>query len=131
MSSSLAMVFFLLVVSFSAILSIFYFMRERVKFSLIAVATIVISLLGGLLVILTLEQNVDGLLGVFLIMAGVAPAAMIVSVILHNSISGLLTYLLKKEFEEAVFFLMAIFGCPAAFLVGVIGSIVLAIRDML
>ena len=87
-----------------------------------------ISLLGAALIFLTLKQDVAGILKIFLILAGAAPATMIISVILHNAISGLLTHFLKREVEEAVFFLIAVFGCPAAFLVGVVGSIVMMIR---
>jgi hypothetical protein len=57
---------------------------------------------------------------------------MFISIILHNLVSGGITKLRGgKEFEEPVFFLMAIFGCPAAFAVGVIGTIVTLIKSLI
>jgi hypothetical protein len=130
MRLSLIWVFFSLLV-LSVVVVILFFARKHVKFVFLAAIMFALALLGGALILLTLEQDVGGSLRTFLILAGVAPAAMIVSAILHNAISGLLTSLLNREFEEAVFFLIALFGCPAVFLVGVVGSIVLIIRDII
>ena len=127
---SLIWVFFSLLV-LSVVVVILFFARKHTKFVFLAAMLFALALLGGALILLTLEQDIGGSLRIFLILAGVAPAAMIVSVILHNAISGLLTSLLNRDFEEAVFFLIALFGCPALFLVGIVGSIVLLIRDML
>lgn len=130
MRLSLIWVFFSLLV-LSVVVVILFFARKHVKFVFLAAILLALALLGGALILLTLEQDVGGSLRIFLILAGVAPAAMIVSIILHNAISGLLTSLLNRDFEEAVFFLIALFGCPAVFLVGVVGSLVLIVRDML
>jgi hypothetical protein len=130
MRLSLIWVFFSLLV-LSVVVAILFFARKHVKFVFMAAIMFALALLGGALILLTLEQDVGGSLKVFLILAGVAPAAMVVSIILHNAISGLLTSLLNRDFEEAVFFLIALFGCPAVFLVGVIGSLVLIIRDII
>jgi hypothetical protein len=108
-----------------------FFARKHVGFRFLAALMFPLSILGGALIFLTIEQNVRGAFRVFLVLVGIAPAAMIVSIILHNAISGLLTALLKREFEEAVFFLIALFACPAAFLVGTIGSIVLIIKNVI
>jgi len=129
MRLSLIWVFFSLLV-LSVVVAILFFAKKHVKSVFLAAILLALALLGGSLILLTLEQDVGGSLRIFLILAGVAPAAMIVSVILHNAVSGLLTSLLNREFEEAVFFLIALFGCPAVFLVGVVGSIVLLIRNI-
>jgi hypothetical protein len=60
-----------------------------------------------------------------------APAAMPISAIPHNLISAGITRLRGgKESEEPVFFLLALFGCPAAFAVGAIGTIVILIKSL-
>ncbi len=130
MRLSLIWVFLSLLV-LSVVAAVLFFARKHARFVFLAAILFALALLGGALILLTLEQDIGGLLRIFLTLAGVAPAAMIVSIILHNAISGLLTSLLNRDFDEAVFFLIALFGCPALFLVGVVGSIVLLIRDML
>jgi len=71
----------------------------------------------------------------FLILLGASVVGFIVFVVLHNVFYGLtiltshitaLSHLL--EVFHVAFFIIAVFLCPAAFLVGVIGSIVLAIK---
>jgi hypothetical protein len=57
-----------------------------------------------------------------LLIMGISIGAFVVSVLLHNVISGLL------DVEEPVFFLIAIVLCPTAFLVGAVGSIILAVK---
>lgn len=122
---------FLLLIGFCAIVLGLFFTKKHVKFPVLAALALVLSLLGGVLIFLTLKQGIRGALKVYLILAGAAPAAMVISVVLHNAISGLLTALLHRDFEEAAFFLIALFGCPAAFFVGAIGSIVMIIRSMI
>lgn len=129
MRLSLSIVFWCFV-GFSAVVVALFFAKRDSSFRFKSILVFILALLGGALVFLTLSQGVGGMLRVFLIMAGTAPAAMIISVILHNAVSGLLTALLKRKIEEAVFFLIAIFGCPAALFVGVIVSITLIIRSM-
>lgn len=71
----------------------------------------------------------------FLILLGASVVGFIVFVVLHNVFYGLtiltshitaLSHLM--EVFHVAFFIIAVFLCPAAFLVGVIGSIVLAIK---
>ena len=59
-----------------------------------------------------------------LLMMGISVGGFVVSFLLHNAISGLL------GIEEPVFFFIAIALCPAAFLIGAVGSIVLAIKKL-
>jgi len=126
----LAFVFILLLGGFSVI-AYLLIAKRHVKFSFLALLIFTLSLLGEVLIYLTLKQGVTGTLKVFLIIQGISPAAMIASAILHNVISALLTSLLKREVEEPFLFLMALFGCPVAFLVGAVGSILLIIKAIL
>jgi len=66
----------------------------------------------------------------FLILIGASLVGFLVSVLLHNFLYGLSVisqhiFLLSRlaEILHAFFFLVAIFVCPIAFIVGVIGSI--------
>ena len=125
----LIVVFFLLTLNFSVAV-VMIFTKKRVKFLPLGVLATALLLLGGLLIFLTLGHGASGLFKLFLLLAGAAPIAMVVSAILHNAVSALLSRLLKREFEEAVFFLIAVFGCPTAFFTGIIGSIVMIVRGM-
>ena len=58
----------------------------------------------------------------FLLTMGISAAAFVVSVIAHNAISAWF------GIEEPVFFTIAVFLCPVAFLVGAVSSIVFAVK---
>jgi len=60
----------------------------------------------------------------FLLVAGISLGAFIISVFLHNALSGLFGV------EEPVFFIIAVFIAPLALVVGVIGSLVLFITGL-
>lgn len=122
---------FLLLVGNSIAVTSSFFAKKRVKSPFLTAFILAFSLSGGVLIFLTLRQGVGGALRVFLILAGVAPGALTVSAILHNAIYGLAKGVFGKEFEEPFFFLIAVFACPAVFLVGVVGTIVLTIRDII
>jgi len=62
------------------------------------------------------------MLKIFLLVAGISLGAFIISVFLHNILSGL--------FEEPVFFFIAVIICPLAFAVGIIGSLVMFIKGL-
>ncbi len=130
MPLSLAVVFWALI-GLSFVITCILFvpaLKKRNLFRVLMILMIILSLLGGALIFLTLKQNVGGTFKIFLILAGTAPAAMVLSSILHNVICALAEAFFGKEFEEAVFFITAVFVCPAIFLVGAIGSIVLIIK---
>jgi len=95
----------------------------------------VFSLLGGALTFFAVKEKAGGMLKKFLILTGASSAGILVSVLLHNAIYGLFTHFFGADFwyriglgDEPVFSIMAIFVCPIAFLVGAVGSIVLAIK---
>jgi len=98
----------------------------------IAIPGIIFLLLGIALIVLTAKSRLKGLLKKFLLVTGAAPIGAVVSVILHNAFYGVFIYFFGADFwdrigagDEPVFFILAIIVCPIAFLVGVVGSIVL------
>ena len=61
-------------------------------------------------------------LKIFLLVAGISLGIFIISIFLHNALSGLFGV------EEPVFFIIAVFVCPLALAVGIIGSLVIFIK---
>ena len=86
-------------------------------------AIVVFVLLGAALLFLTVKTKVGGMLKKFLLLTGASAVGLPVFVLWHNVVSGLF------NIEEPVFFIMAIFVCPIGFLVGAVGTIVLAIKS--
>ena len=60
----------------------------------------------------------------FLLTMSISAGAFVVSVLAHNAISAWF------GMEEPVFFAIAVFLAPAAFLVGAVGSIVVLIKRL-
>ncbi len=83
----------------------------------------VLAGLGVTLLVLTVKKKVAGLLKKFLLLTGASPVGLAVFAVLHNVVSGLF------NIEEPVFFIIATIVCPIGFLVGAVGTIVLAIRN--
>ena len=65
------------------------------------------------------------MLKIFLLTAGISIAVFILSVFLHNALSGLF------GIEEPVFFIISVFLAPLGFAVGIIGSLVIFIQGLL
>ena len=86
-------------------------------------AIIVFVLLGAALLFLTVKTKVGGIHKKFLLLTGASAVGLPVFVLLHNVVSGLF------NIEEPVFFIMATIVCPIGFLVGAVGSVVLAIKS--
>ncbi len=86
-------------------------------------AMVIFVLLGAALLFLTVKTKVGGILKKFLLLTGASAVGLPVFSLLHNVVGGVL------NIEEPVFFLIAIFVCPIGFLVGVVGSIVLATKN--
>jgi len=103
----------------------------------IIVSGSVLLLLGVALIVLTVREKVTGLLKTFLLLTGASAAGIIVSVFLHNAIYGLFIHFFGADFwerfglgdDEPFFFFMVILVCPLGFLVGAVGSVVLAIKN--
>jgi len=64
------------------------------------------------------------MLKTFLMVAGISLAVFILSVFLHNALSVLFNV------EEPVFFSIAVFIAPLAFVVGIIGSLVIFVKGL-
>ena len=97
-------------------------MRSPVRFSGFA-AWPVITGLGVTLIVLTAKRKIGGILKKFLLLTGASVVGLPVFAVLHNVVSGLFNT------EEPVFFTLATVVCPIGFLVGVVGTIVLAIKN--
>lgn len=131
MSIWIITLFFLEIIFFAfSVFNIFALEKARNPLYLLA-PLVMTSVLGGILFFFAIYQ-MAGLMKVFLLLVGTAPAVMLISIIFHNVISGGITKLRKgKEFEEPLFFLIGVFVCPAAFMVGVIGAIVSLIKTLI
>jgi len=133
MNKKIKTIFWLLVFLFIVIVSYFAIPFasgiKRALFIYIAILGSVFFLLGGLLFYYTIKLKIKGKLKLFLIFTGIAPMAVLISVLLHNLIYGLMIYVFGQDFwkggDEAFFFTIALFVCPVVFLVGVIGSIIM------
>ena len=86
-------------------------------------AWIVLVGLGVTLIVLTVKAKVGGILKKFLLLTGSSTVGFLIFVLLHNLVSGLF------NIEEPVFFIIATIVCPIGFLVGAVGTIVLAIKS--
>ena len=111
--------------------------RELLRGSLLFLLPfIVFFLLGIVLMFLTIKGQVEGLVKKFLIVTGVSSTGFFVFVFLHNAFYGLgiitdhipiLGYLM--EILHIAFFIIAIFVCPLGFLIGVVGTMILFIKN--
>jgi hypothetical protein len=83
---------------------------------------VLLLLLGVALIVLTVNKKVKGMLRVSLLLTGASAVAMVVSIIMHNVMGSWVSV------EEPVTYIMAVFVCPIAFLVGGVGSVVLGFK---
>ncbi|MBN1384478.1 MAG: hypothetical protein JW983_06355 [Elusimicrobia bacterium] len=98
---------------------------------------VVFSLLGIALIVLTIKAKVTGKIKKFLMLTGISSTGFFVFIFLHNAFYGLgiITKhinILNRLMEglSAVSFIIALFGCPIGFIIGVCGSIILG-KDLL
>ena len=94
----------------------------------------VLAALGVTLIVLTVKTKVAGILKKFLLLTGASVVGLPVFAVLHNVVYGLFAIWFGGDFwgaggDEPVFFILAIIVCPIAFLVGVVGTIVLAFKN--
>ena len=87
---------------------------------------------GIALIVLTVKRAEKGLLKKFLLTTGASVIGIPVFIILHNLVYGAFIHFFGEGFwnggDEPFFFIMALIVCPLGFLVGFIGSIVLAVK---
>ena len=132
-------IFWALVGVFVVIASVFVIpaVRELVMgFLFITISGATFFLLGVALIFLTVKGKAEGMLKKFLILTGASAAGFFVSAFLHNAIYGLFILWFGTDFwgrivpggDEPFFFIIAVFLCPIAFLVGAGGSIVVVIK---
>lgn len=129
-------IFWALVGVFVVIASVFLIPAARgllMGFAFLIALGIVFFSLGVALIFLTVREKVRGKLKKFFILTGASSTGFFVSFLLHNFIYGLLIYWFGTDFwnggDEPFFFVMAVFVCPVGFLVGVVGSIVITIKE--
>jgi hypothetical protein len=128
--------FFLLVSIFVLILALFSLNGRFISFSfpVIVVLAFAFGLLGLLLLVLTVKIKEGRLQRTFFLLAGASAAAMPICGILHNLVYALFISWFGEGFgeshggDEGVFFILAIVVCPALFLVGAAGSVVLFLK---
>ncbi len=131
-------IFWALVGMFVVIASVFViptFRELLMGLLFITISGTVFTLLGVALIFFTVKEKVGGILKKFLILTGASAIGIPVSIFLHNAIYGLFIHFFGVDFwdriglgDEPFFFIIAIFVCPIGFLVGAVGSIVLAIK---
>jgi len=126
---------FIVIASGSPIAAFIPAFRESTFLWFITTSGAVFFLLGVALIFFTVKEKVGGTLKKFLLLTGASAVGIPVSIFLHNAIYGLFILFFGVDFwdriglgDEPVFFIIAIFVCPLAFLVGAIGCIVLAIK---
>lgn len=112
--------------------------RELVTgFWFITIAGVAFFSLGATLLFLTVKGKARGMLKKFLILTGASSMGLVVSASLHNASYGPFIHRFGTDFWDRVggvgeplfSVIMAIFICLVAFLVGTVGSRVLAIKQ--
>ena len=110
--------------------------RDLLRGSLLFLSPFAIFfLLGIALIVLTLKEKVGGMPKKFLLLTGASSTGVFVSILLHNTVYGLFIYFLGDDFWDRIgitdepFFFFMTFVCMVGFLVGTVGSIVLAIKQ--
>ncbi|GAG58846.1 unnamed protein product, partial [marine sediment metagenome] len=85
--------------------------------------------------IFAIRQRLEKLFKRFLILTGASALGIFVSFVLHNAIYAIFIYFFGEGFwerigigDEPFFFVLAVIICPIAFLVGIVGSIVLFVK---
>lgn len=125
-------VFYLLVAVFAALAANFSMGPPWFSISLLVALALAFILLGLALIGLTLRLDEVRVEKVFFVLTGAAALAIPLCVILHNLVYGLLMVWLGEGVgDEAVFFILALFVCPALFLLGAGGSLVFLIKRWL
>ena len=105
----------------------------RLPFFVIAALATVFGLLGVVLALLTARLTETRTQKTLFVLTGVSAAGIPVCVILHNLVYGLFIAWFGKGFwgpggDEPVFFVLAIFVCPALFLISAVASGILLLK---
>ena len=136
--SLLPTIFYALIGVFVVIISMFFVpvIREFIRRPLLFLSPFVLfSLLGAVLIFLTVKSKIKGKHRKLLILTGVSAAGFFVSILLHNFLYALaivvshiivLKYIF--EFLHATFFILAVLVCPLGFLIGTVGNATIFIK---
>jgi len=132
-NSQIKKIFWTLIVLFVIIISFIFCPYDGIwknkLFPFVGILALVFLILGLVLYFKVRRMKFkDKWLKRWFIVVGISPAGAVLSSILHNLISGIGIYLGYAEFEEPVFFLLAVIGFPLLFLVGVFGVLWLGRR---
>jgi len=131
-------IFWLLVINFIVILTQFFvpFVQDLMQGKQFLIPLITFFLLGIGLIISTIKEKVEGKLKKFLLLTGYSASGFFAAIFLHNMIYGLFIVLFGEDFwertglgDEPFFFLIAFTVIPIAYLIGMIGSIILLIKN--
>jgi len=96
---------------------------------LLAVIAVVFFALAIALLVLTAKLKEPLIRRIFFILTGASAVCIPIFAILHNLVYGLFFH--GKDGDEAVFFILAVIVCPALFVLGALGSIVLLVSARL
>ncbi len=136
--SLLPTIYYALIGVFVVIISMFFVpaVGELIKGPFLFLSPFIIfSLLGAVLIFLTVKSKIKGKHRKLLILTGASAAGFFVSILLHNLLYALaivaghivlLKYIL--EFLHIVFFILAIVVCPLGFLIGAVGCATIFIK---
>ena len=136
--SLLPTIYYALIGVFVVIISMFFVpaVGELIKGPFLFLSPFIIfSLLGAVLIFLTVKSKIKGKHRKLLILTGASAAGFFVSILLHNLLYALAIVaghivLLKYVFEflHIVFFILAIVVCPLGFLIGAVGCATIFIK---
>jgi hypothetical protein len=113
------------------VLGLSRFWGPKLPYSTMIYLAIIFFALAAALVVLTVKLKEPGIRKLFFILTGASAVSLPICAVLHNLVYALCVkfgwVFWGKGGDEAVFFILAIFVCPALFVLGAIGSIVLLI----
>ena len=87
------------------------------------------SVIGFILVYMVKKYKIQGKIKKYLYLVGYSSGFISVGVVVHNLLSGLGILLLKKDFEEPLFFILATLVLPVVFIIASIKTILLFKND--
>ena len=134
-------IFIALVMAFVFLMGVMFSMGEIEGFKDYArisffTAGVIFLVLAIALVVLTFKSELKGKLKKFLLITGFSAIGMPIFSVLHNLVYGLFIVIFGEDFwetngmpDEPLFFILAVIVCPIAFIVGMIGSIILFVKN--
>jgi hypothetical protein len=132
-------IFWAIIVNFVLLVKIAFIFRKLSWVRLPGVMRLylafVLLVLAAVMVVLTIKVKEARIRKFFFILTGASALGIPVFAVLHNLVFALCTKFgcayWPKGGDEPVFFILAVFVCPALFLLGILGSIVVLIYGRL